>query len=237
MVVMAHTLPQHIQGMIAHGRSIELYRTFHNVPITSQLATHCVLLALEKVRREEGRVPDTVYYQIDGGPENTANAVFGIAELIVARGLVKLFVITRLPVGHTHEDIDSKFAVIWKRIRNKFVLTPVQYAREIEAALTTDKTPCNVHDIFIVPDYASFINPYLDPNIGRYAKRYKDTDRTQVQFEFVAVPVSDSFPLGCRMSYRKYCQNQVLLIFYISPSYVIIFASLSQIVIIYITGL
>lgn len=180
MVASPQTLPQHVQGMIAHGRSIEIYRTFHNVPVTSNLATHCLLLALEKVKLEEGRVPDTVYYQIDGGPENTANAVFGIAELIIVRGLAKRVVITRLPVGHTHEDIDSKFAVIWKRIRNKFVLTPVQYAREIEAALTTDSTPCHVHDIFIVPDYASYILPYLDPNLGRYAKRHQDNDWTQL---------------------------------------------------------
>ena len=212
MVAMPQTLPQHVQGMIAHGRSIEIYRTFHNVPVTSNLATHCLLLALEKVKREEGRVPDTVYYQIDGGPENTANAVFGIAELIIVRGLAKRVVITRLPVGHTHEDIDSKFAVIWKRIRNKFVLTPVQYAQEIEAVLSTDRTPCHVHDIFIVPDYAAYITPFLDPNLGRYAKRYKDADWTQLQFHFVAVPVSESFPLGCRMTYRKYCQDEVLLI-------------------------
>lgn len=212
MVAFPQTLPQHLQGLIAHGRSVEIYRTFHNVPVTSNLATHCLLLALEKIKREEGRVPDTVYYQIDGGPENTANAVFGIAELTIVRGLTKRVVITRLPVGHTHEDIDSKFAVIWKRIRNKFILSPIQYLREIEVALTTDRTPCNVHDIFIVPDYAAYIVPFLDPNIGRYAKRHKDTDWTQLQFEFVAVPRSDSFPLGSRMTYRKYSQDQVLLI-------------------------
>jgi hypothetical protein len=212
MVAAPQTLSQHIQGMIAHGRSIEIYRTFHNVPVTSNLATHCLLLALEKVQREEGRVPDTVYYQIDGGPENTSNAALGIAELIIVRGLAKKVVITRLPVGHTHEDIDSKFAIIWKRIRNKFVLSPVQYARDIEVALTTDKTPCNVNDIFIVPNYADYIKPYLDPNLGRYAKRYKDTDWTQLQYEFVSVEPCDSFPLGSRMTYRKYSQNEVILI-------------------------
>ena len=36
--------------------------------------------------------------------------MFGICELLVARGLIRKLVLTRLPVGHTHEDIDAKFA-------------------------------------------------------------------------------------------------------------------------------
>jgi hypothetical protein len=212
MVQFPQTLQQHLQGMISHGRSIHIFRTFHNVAGTSNLASHALLLALERVREVEGRVPDTLYYQIDGGPENTANAVFGLMELIINRGVAKRIVITRLPVGHTHEDIDSKFAVIWKRIRNKFVLTPAQYANEIERALTTEKVLCNVIDIFIVPDYAAYVAPHLDPNLGRYAKRHKDVDWTQLQFEFVAVPVSDAFPCGSKMTYRKYSQDDVILI-------------------------
>jgi hypothetical protein len=102
--------------------------------------------------------------------------------------------------------------VVWKRIRNKFVLSPLQYAKEITGALTTNRTPCHVHDIFIVPDYASYIAPYLDPALGRYAKRHKDTDWTQLQCEFFSVPISDSFPLGSRLTYRKYSQDEVILI-------------------------
>jgi hypothetical protein len=56
MVAMSKTLPQHLQGMLAHGRSTEIYRTYHNVSSTSNLATHCLLLSLEKIKREEGRV-------------------------------------------------------------------------------------------------------------------------------------------------------------------------------------
>jgi hypothetical protein len=170
------------------------------------------LLALEKVKREEGKIPDVLYYQIDGGPENTANAVFGIAELIILRGLAKTVVITRLPVGHTHEDIDSKFAFIWKKIRNAFVLTPAQYAAEIVDALTTNKMKCNVHDIFVVPDYSGFIMPYMDPKLSRYCKNVHGTDWNQLQFTFTSVNISDSFPLGVKMTYRKYSKEEVILI-------------------------
>ena len=110
---------------------------FQNVRADSNLSVHCLLLALEKVKRDEGRIPDVLYYQIDGGSENTAKAVFGICELIIAKKLAKQIVLSRLPVGHTHEDIDSKFALIWKRVRNQFVLTPLKYAELIKEAMTT----------------------------------------------------------------------------------------------------
>lgn len=156
------TLPQHIQGMISHGRSIQMFRSFHNVKHGTNLSMHCFIMALEKVKREEHRVPDVVYYQIDGGPENRGVAVLGLMELVIARGLAKRVVLTRLPVGHTHEDIDSKFALIWKRVRNSFVLTPVQYEKAINEALTTSKMTCTVHDLFIIPDYVLYISPHLD---------------------------------------------------------------------------
>jgi hypothetical protein len=93
--------------------------------------------------------------------------ILGIAELIIVRGLAKEVIITRLPVGHTHEDIDSKFAVIWMRLRKSYVLTPMKYKDAIEDCLSTTKIKCTVHDIFVVPDYANYLKPYIDRNLGR----------------------------------------------------------------------
>jgi hypothetical protein len=61
----------------------------------------------------KGRLPDTLYWQIDGGGENANATVIAYAELIVIKNLCKKIVITRLPVGHTHEDIDAVFGVLW----------------------------------------------------------------------------------------------------------------------------
>ena len=50
---------------------------------------------------------------MDGGSENTARAVFMTIEHLVSRCFCPLIVLSRLPVGHTHEDIDSRFGKIW----------------------------------------------------------------------------------------------------------------------------
>jgi hypothetical protein len=57
--------------------------------------------------RHDGRFPEKLYAQLDGGSENANRYVLGFLELLVARKLVREVVFTRLPVGHTHEDIGT----------------------------------------------------------------------------------------------------------------------------------
>lgn len=116
------TLAQHIQGVIIHGRKTIFYRTFHTVANTSSLQIHTFLLSLEKIRMETGVLPDTLYYQVDGGSENTAKAVYFLCELIVARRLVKCIKLCRLMVGHTHCDIDTAFAKVWTHNRVRHII-------------------------------------------------------------------------------------------------------------------
>lgn len=108
----------HLQGIIAHGHSFTVYRTFTNIKADSNLAIHVWLLELEGLFERNGnKLPDVLFHQIDGGSENANRAQLAIAELLVAKGLCKKVVLTRLPPGHTHEDIDAKFGSIWTKFR------------------------------------------------------------------------------------------------------------------------
>jgi hypothetical protein len=73
------------------------------VPNDSNLAIYCWLDCLERQFLAKNRLPDTIYHQIDGGSENTSKATLAMAELLVAKGLTRKVVLTRLPPGHTHE--------------------------------------------------------------------------------------------------------------------------------------
>ena len=46
-------------------------------------------------------------FQIDGGAENDNKNLLSTLELIVIRKMVIVIHSTRLPTGHTHEDIDA----------------------------------------------------------------------------------------------------------------------------------
>jgi hypothetical protein len=199
-------IAQHIQGVLLHGRGQTLYRTFHNLGASANVQIHTFLMTLEETYVREGGLPPTIYYQIDGGSENTSKDVILLCELIIMRGLTKKIVLTRLMVGHTHSDIDATFGTLWSSIRQKHVLTPGGYEREIERALTTPAYKAKVVDIFVVPDYHAFLAPELDPKFNRYSKEA----HTQLVFTFDAVGICANFPTGVRTSYRAYSQDQVI---------------------------
>ena len=126
-------------------------------------------------------------------------------ELLVARRIVGHLVLTRLPIGHTHEDIDSKFAKIWVALRRQHVATMSAYAKLIREALRSDdsKLPVEVVDIFAVPDYVSCFESCIDPKLSRYAKLVW----TQLQWRFQQVEACSDFPLGFKTTYRTYAQD------------------------------
>jgi len=89
---------------------------------------------------------------------------------LIARGLTKTIILSRLIVGHTHADIDAKFALIWKNIRQKYVLTPQEYKNAIFSALNGSLST-DVEDIFVVPDYKSFFESFIDTSFSRYSTK------------------------------------------------------------------
>lgn len=57
-------LPQHIQGVVNHGRNIKMFRTFHNVSNNANLSLHCFFKSLNATLDDEGRLPDCISYQV-----------------------------------------------------------------------------------------------------------------------------------------------------------------------------
>jgi len=71
---------------MAHGRFINMFRTFHNTGSGANLQIHTFLESLQQVLDSELELPETLFLQMDGGSENTAKAMLGICELLIAKG-------------------------------------------------------------------------------------------------------------------------------------------------------
>lgn len=110
-------------------------------------------------------MPPTIYHQIDGGPENVNAEFHAICSLLVASGLTERVILTRLPPGHTHEDIDAVFALIWKRLRTEFIITPSEFVKLICYALRK-KVGVLIKDIFVVPDYCAALRAVCKGGVG-----------------------------------------------------------------------
>ena len=101
----------HFIAVLEHGQYLSVYRSYGNFLKGINLAVHVFLLQLERRLLDpkfNGKLAKTLFLQIDGGPENTR--FLALASLLVSRrvGGVEEIIVTRLPVGHTHEDIDAR---------------------------------------------------------------------------------------------------------------------------------
>lgn len=198
-------LTQHLQGILEHGQRIYIFRTFENLRNGCNLGIYSLLAAIENRLNDGKSMPRTLYLQIDGGGENTARCNTVICELLVHHGILDEIYNTRLPVGHTHEDIDAKFALIWVRIKGMHLKTPQVYKRMIEQALgKKGALPVHVIDLHVIPDFNELLEPMFDKKYGRYARM----DWTQHQFLVKRCQVSEACPLGVELKYRKYVRDQ-----------------------------
>jgi hypothetical protein len=193
-------IKQHLQGILMHGCGMNVYRTFANVGGGANLAIHTWLLSLEEemARRKAAGLPwpRTCYHQIDGGGENANDTTLAVCVLLINHGVLDKIVLTRLPVGHTHEDIDGCFALIWKKLRDEYIITPSQFS-DLIAHTLKQKHRVVVQDVHATADYVKLVEECIDKDLGRYAKE----EWAQLQWVFKKDVTAH---LDCNIAYSAY---------------------------------
>lgn len=143
--------------------------------------------------------------QVDGGSENANQYVLSMLELLVVKRMCRLVYYSRLPTGHTHEDIDACFALVWTCFRNKPCETLQGYKDIIEGQLSNTRLNAKVVDVFVIPTWHEFFEGCIDTKLS---KLHHDL-QTQHQWRFEAVE-SIHFPTGCKTTYKAYSSDRVV---------------------------
>lgn len=203
-------LKQMITGVKEHGFGVHLFATIDTVHKGANLTIFLIDSVIEKWKKRHGYYPTKIYCQLDGGKENANQYVLHHLEHLVTKRIAREIIFTRLPTGHTHDDVDACFAVVWKcwlRFRN--IDTFKQFKQGIEDAFfNEDGTKCIVHDwTLVIPDYIKFYTPVLDKNLSSLHSGIA----TMHQWKFEAVEPSTWFPLGAKTLYRAYSSSQVVV--------------------------
>jgi len=92
--------------------------------------------------------------------------------------------------------------ILLSLFRDEFILTPSEFVELIKKAVAS-KVNVWVTDVFAVPDYCAFLKGCIDPSFARAHKE----EWAQLQITFERAEVSETHPLGVRMTYKAYAQD------------------------------
>ena len=115
----------------------------------------------------EGKFPEKIFWQIDGGSENANRYVLGFCELLIANGIIREILLTRLPVGHTHEDIDQKFGILGTHCMGKPIWSPKAYCIEFYKAFKDYELPSKLIDLFFIHNWNIWLQDSIDKKFAK----------------------------------------------------------------------
>ena len=106
--------PQKLQCVLLHGSVLCMFNVLNVVHAGANMAMTCLMRALQIM---EDDIPEVLYLQVDGGSENWNQVLFGLIDLLFdLYGKLKKVIVSRLPVGHTHIDVDRFFSYLNKKL-------------------------------------------------------------------------------------------------------------------------
>ena len=105
----------HLCGILVHGVALYTHLWFdaHHAHDNNQVVTSLAKV-LDDVRSRKGSLPPVLRIQADNyGRENKNKYMFAYCASLVALGYFREVRLSFLIVGHTHEDIDQQFSIIF----------------------------------------------------------------------------------------------------------------------------
>jgi hypothetical protein len=216
------TLKQSLTAVHFHGRDTYVYPYSKFVNGGSNWTIQCLLEALSSEASKEGHVnfPRTWFIQMDNcSGENKNKFVFAFLSTLVAKGYFDTIVVSFLPTGHTHEDVDQLFSILAARLK----LNGIHLSREEFDALLKDPPPpvgpsnlketgmkpntkkakkqpksFKVNRIRATGDYKTFLGPTVSSEVKGYLKPHCFVFDVKVK----------QGVRTCQMRYREYSVSE-----------------------------
>ena len=134
-----------VHGCLAHGREAYLFTFPPHVRQGHNITCEMIWRDLMDVNAKEGKIPPILLLQLDNtNKTNKGRTLFAFLYLLVHYGVLSKVVLTFLPTGHTHEDIDQLFSRIAEHLRRNDALTRSGLEQVIRESLRYNKKPLNV---------------------------------------------------------------------------------------------
>ena len=106
-------VPIHVYGVMVHGIGTWAYIYHDNVRQGTNVTVDVLFRTLAAIEAAGRTLPDTLYLQLDNTvKQNKSKFFMAYLAWLTKTGVFKRIIVSFLPVGHTHEDIDQLFSRI-----------------------------------------------------------------------------------------------------------------------------
>ena len=113
-----------LTGVLIHGFNLNMFPTMPWIGTGANLCATTMIHTLVKwqhdQRAQELDLPRTLKVLVDGGPENVNITMMALFAWLVTQRVFSDIYVSRLIVGHTHNDLDQRWSVVAQRLHGKF---------------------------------------------------------------------------------------------------------------------
>ena len=101
----------HLMGCLAHGHGAFAFSYLENCKHGTNTTIQAMYRVLSEMKAEGKSIPRKIYIQLDNtSKQNKSKFFLGWCGYLILMGICDVVLISFLPVGHTHEDIDQFFS-------------------------------------------------------------------------------------------------------------------------------
>jgi len=146
-----------LMGAIVHGKETKKYGYFltSEYLTDSNVSIECLKRTLEHIGLDN--LPHTLYLQLDNTSKDNKNKkVFSFLASLVKKNIFKRVVVSFLPVGHTHCDIDALFGCFSRKLKKCETLTLDELLLRFKDCETPSPVPILVDSVL---DYWKYLEP------------------------------------------------------------------------------
>ena len=154
----------HLYGCLVHGRGAYCF-TMPDHETQGHNTTIQVIMHVLTDLLKNGPLPTVLMLQLDNTTkQNKGQFLYGFLALLVEKGIFETVVVSFLPVGHTHEDIDQLFSRISVWLRHNNAAGRVSLEKAIRHAYKFEKTgePAKVVHWDTIANISDWLRPYTN---------------------------------------------------------------------------
>jgi hypothetical protein len=166
----AKRVPIHVYGCMVHGIGTWAYVYHDSVRQGNNVTCDVLFRTLAAIEAAGRTLPDVLYLQLDNTvKQNKSKFLMSYLAWLVETGVFKRIIVSFLPVGHTHEDIDQLFSRIAVCLRRTDARSRMELGGVITRAYHKEGLVNNCPTVVAVDtamNWSEFIEPFIRPMHG-----------------------------------------------------------------------